>query len=169
MDGSTFGIRGLEPSGPQGRSAWRLFPWILAGSMGIVIAVNVVLVVTAVRSVPGAASGNGFALSNAYKQVLADEAKQEALGWSMLLELDEAQRPVMTLTDHDGHALGGTTVEASVARPLGPPQTTPLARPAVNGGRYRSDTTLARGQWDVTLQVTRGDDVMRAVRRLIVR
>ena len=169
MDGSTFGMRGLEPGGPQGRSTWRLFPWILAGTMGIVIAVNVVLVVTALRSFPGAAAGNGFALSNAYNQVLADEAKQEALGWSVLAGLDDAQRPMLTLTDRDGRALDGTDMEASAARPIGPPQTTPLAMHAVNDGRYRSDIALARGQWDVTVQVRRGDDVMRAVRRLIVR
>ncbi len=169
MDGSTFGLRRTEPVGPQGRSAWRLFPWVLAGTMGIVIAVNVVLVVTALRSFPGAAAGNGFALSNAYNQVLADEIKQEALGWSVLLGLDDTQRPTLTLTDRDGHPLDGTDVDANAARPIGPPQTTPLAMHAVNGGLYLSDITLARGQWDLTLQVRRGDDVLRAVRRLIVR
>ena len=169
MDGSTFGMRGFEPVGPQGRSAWRLFPWIVAAVMSVVIAVNVVLVVTALRSFPGAAEGNGFALSNAYNQVLQDEAKQEALGWSVLIELDEMQRPTLTLTDRDGRALGEANVVASAARPLGPPQTTPLDMHAVTVGHYRSAITLARGQWDVTLQARRGDDVVRAVRRLIVR
>lgn len=169
MDGSRYWNPHLDPAPPEGRSAWRWFPWAVAGTMAIVIAVNVWMVVLAMRSFPGAAQGNGFVLSNEYNQVLKDEAKQEALGWTLAIALDAAQRPMLTLTDHAGHALDQASVEASAARPLGPPQTTALGMQAVGAGRYLSQPALARGQWDVTLRVQHGNDVVRAVRRLIVR
>ncbi len=169
MDGGNFGMHrfGSAPSG--GRSGWRWFPWAVAGAMGIVIVANAGLVVTAMRSFPGAAEGNGFALSNAYNHVLQDEARQEALGWTVLVALDAAQRPAVTLTDRNGRALEDAVIEATAARPLGPPQTTPLAMHAAGGGRYLSDMALPRGQWDVTLSAKHGDDLVRAVRRLVVR
>ncbi len=169
MDGSQYWNPRRDPASPDGRSAWRWFPWAVAGIMGIVIAANVGLVFTAMRSFPGAAEGNGFTLSNEYNQVLKDEAKQEALGWTLAIALDATQRPTLTLTDHAGHALDQASVQASAARPLGPPQTTPLGMHAVGTGRYLSELALARGQWDVTLRVQHGNDVVRAVRRLIVR
>ena len=166
MDGSQY--RG-NPAMPGGRSAWRWFPWALAGIMGLVFAVNILLVVTAVRSFPGAAQGNGFELSNAYNHVLENEAQQEALGWQVAATLDSTQHPAVSLTGRDRHALDGMAVEAVATRPLGPPQTTPLAMQPLGAGRYLADTALPSGQWDLTLTVRRGADVLHAVRRIIVR
>jgi nitrogen fixation protein FixH len=169
MDGGQYGRHGFEPAAPPRRSAWRFFPWAVTAALGIVMAVNVGLVVMAVRSFPGAAPGNGFALSNAYNEVLRSEARQEALGWTLQITLDEAWHPVVMLTDRDGRALTSVIVEANAARPLGPPQTTPLSLRAISGGRYLADAALTPGQWDVTLRATQGEDRMHAVRRLVVR
>lgn len=37
------------------RSLWRFFPWFIAGALGFVIAVNVVMVTIALRTFPGVA------------------------------------------------------------------------------------------------------------------
>jgi nitrogen fixation protein FixH len=165
MDGSSFGIGRAAPSG---QSAWRLFPWVLSGVMAFVVAVNVGLVVTALRSFPGAAQGNGFVMSNAYNRVLQDEAKEEALGWMLAVDLDSQQRPTLMLKDRDGHPMDRAGIEAVATRPLGPEQATKLTMQPAGAGRYLADKALARGQWDVAIQVRQDTDLLRAVHRLIV-
>ena len=123
MDGSQYWNRHLDPAPPEGRSAWRWFPWAVAGTMGIVIVVNVWMVVIAMRSFPGAAQGNGFALSNEYNQVLKDEARQEALGWTLAIALDPAQRS--ELGAESSLALSGGWLRSSAgSRWGGPPEET---------------------------------------------
>jgi nitrogen fixation protein FixH len=168
MDGGYHDRHGLAPAPPR-RSAWQFFPWAVAAALGFVIAVNVGLVVMAVRSFPGAAQGNGFALSNAYNDVLKSEARQDALGWIVQVTLDGERHPLVSLTDSRGEALEAAEVEADAARPLGPPQTTPLVLRAVGNGRYVTDVALAPGQWDVTLRATQRADRLHAVRRVVVR
>ena len=40
------------------RSLWRFYPWFIAGGLGLVIAVNVVMVTIALRTFPGVADAD---------------------------------------------------------------------------------------------------------------
>jgi nitrogen fixation protein FixH len=73
------------------------------------------------------------------------------------------------LTDRDGSPLHGASVAASAERPLGAPQTRPLAFHEIAAGSYIADVTLPTpGQWELTLTASLGGHDMAATRRVIV-
>ena len=95
------------PSHAPARSAWRFFPWLIAAAIGVVVAVNGVMIYAAFSSFPGRAGSEGFDLSNRYNAVL-DHAQREAeLGWTLLAKADGTGRPEVRLTDRDGSPLSG--------------------------------------------------------------
>ena len=120
------GLAAVHGPGPGRGSAWRWFPWALAASMGVVVAVNVAMVSFALHTFPGQAGSDGFDLSNHYDEVLARVQQEQALGWDVRVLPGDAGHPVLVLADRSGAPLRGAQVEATAERPLGPPQTTHL-------------------------------------------
>jgi nitrogen fixation protein FixH len=152
------------------RSVWRLFPWLVAAAMGVVVVVNAGMIYAALASFPGKAGNDGFDLSNQYNAVL-DRARHEAeLGWTMLARTDGTGRPALSLTDRQGSPLTGASIAASANRPLGAPETHRLVFHETAAGRYVADTALMTpGQWDLTLSASAGGHEMAATRRIIMR
>jgi nitrogen fixation protein FixH len=153
-----------------GRSVWRLFPWLVAASMGVVVVVNAGMIFAALASFPGKTGNDGFDLSNQYDAVLDHAQRAAELGWTMLARTDGTGRPEVTLTDRQGSPLTGASVAAAAERPLGAPETQRLVFHETDAGRYVADTALPlRGQWDLTLSASAGASQVAATRRIIVR
>ncbi len=151
-------------------SAWRLFPWLVAGAMGVVVAVNGGMIYAALTSFPGAASAGDFALSNHYDAVLETAQRDAALGWNIQAQADDRGHPVVTLLDRNGAPLHGATVVGSAARPLGAADTRSLVFQEVTPGSYVAEAVLpSHGQWELTLSASADGHDMAATRRVIVR
>ncbi|HEY2620770.1 MAG TPA: FixH family protein [Acetobacteraceae bacterium] len=151
------------------RSLWWYFPQAIVAGLGVVVAVNAGMVYAALHSFPGQAGDEGFELSNHYDAVLEREQRVAALGWTVAARTDAAGRPEVRLTDRDGSPLHGASVAASAERPLGAPQTRPLAFHEIAAGSYIADVTLPTpGQWELTLTASLGGHDMAATRRVIV-
>jgi nitrogen fixation protein FixH len=158
-----------SPSDKRPRSMWRFFPLAIVVAMSIVVAVNAGMVYAALHSFPGKAGDEGFDLSNHYGAVLEQSRREAALGWNLLAQSDDAGRPVVSVTRHDGSPLRGASVAASAERPLGTPETRHLIFHEASAGRYVADTSLAEpGQWDLTLSASFEGNSMMATRRIIV-
>jgi nitrogen fixation protein FixH len=157
----------IRPLRPPQRTAWRFFPWFLAGGIGSAALVNFAMTYLAFATFPGQVTNHGFANSNAYNAVLAAAERQAALGWSVRTDLDGA-RPVVTLANSDGAPLVDAHVAAAVHRPVGDPDRQPLALRQTAPDRFSSDTDLAPGRWDLELTVTSTGHEYRATRRLVV-
>jgi nitrogen fixation protein FixH len=151
------------------KSAYRWFPWGLFAGMMVAFLVNAYMVYAAVESFPGVAGQDGFDLSKRYDQVIAVAAKQAELGWQVEATLDDAQRPVLHVTDRAGAPLSGTAIKAEAQRPLGPAERTLLAFHPLDAEHYQADTALESGQWDVLVTVTTGDSRYTTTRRLLVK
>lgn len=148
------------------RSLWRHFPWIICGAVGVVVAVNAVMITAAVNTFPGKLGRNGFDLSNQYNAVIAAQERNEALGWQLDANWSKAGISV-ALKDRAGIALEGARVTAELRRPLGPPQDQVLSLQPTGAGIYAAATPdHLGGQWDLMLTVQRGDDRFTATRRL---
>lgn len=115
---------------------------ITVGAFAIIIGVNVVMAVQAIRTFPGLEVANGYVASQTFD---ADRKAQEALGWTLQHDYTGG-RLVLDLKDSDGlpapvrkmDVLVGRATEAKDdMRPL-------FARVA---GRWETDVTLARGKW----------------------
>ncbi len=149
-------------------SAWRFFPWYVAGALGVVMVVNAALTWFAVTSFPGLATQHGFDASNNYDRVLAAAERQAALGWTVRDTLTDG-RPVITLSGRDGAPLVGASIAATAERPLGEAETTELTFHAIAPGRFEADPALAWGKWDMTLTVTAEGHEYHSVRRVVVK
>jgi nitrogen fixation protein FixH len=151
------------------RSAWHYFPHALIAGLGVVVLVNAGMVWSALRTFPGVAALDVFDHSNTYDEVLAQAAREAALGWTVQPD-GEALAPTLALADRDGQPLAGATVGAEARRPLGPDMATEIAFEEVAPGRYAAATALpAAGQWDLRLTVVRLGQTMHATRRIVAK
>lgn len=150
---------------PQ-RSAW--IPWVFVGGMALVVLVNLVLVYAALSTFTSVTTSRSYDRGRDYNQVLAEAARQDALGWTAQVTLDGRVLAVMA-QDRDGMPLGGR-VEGALLRPLEGAELR-LDFAAAGPGRFIAFADLpAAGQWEARLTLTgeRGQrlDIRR---RLVVR
>lgn len=151
------------------RSLWRHFPWFVVLAFVIVIAVNGGMVWTALATFPGVAVYDDFDHSNHYDAVLAAAAREAALGWDVTAG-EDAGHAVLRLAARDGHPLAGAQITGAAKRPLGPDEVTKLTFHESAPGRYITDAALPQaGQWQLLLTVRRGDGILHAAPRIVVR
>ena len=156
-------------SATRSRSAWNFFPHALIAGLLLVVLVNAGMVWSALHTFPGVAALDVFDHSNAYDQVLAQAAREAALGWSVQ-PVGEAPAPVLTLRGQDGLPLTGATVTAEARRPLGPDMATQLAFREAAPGRYVAQAALpALGQWDLRLLAAHAGQTLHATRRIVAK
>lgn len=151
----------------RGQSNWRFFPWAIAAGMGVVIGVNVLMAVLAIRSFPGNVGSDGFTLSNRYNQVMQSARADQGRGWSVLADL-AGDRPRIVMRGRDGALLEGAEVQVAARRPLGADASLPLAMSRQGAGVHVAVTGLpAPGQWDLTIAVTDNGETLTTTQRVV--
>jgi nitrogen fixation protein FixH len=96
------------------RSAW--IPWVFVGGLLLVVAVNAVLVVTAIGTFTGVTTGKAYDRGRAYNHVLAEAARQDALGWTDGVTLSAGVLRVV-VRDREGNPVAGR-LEGVLRRPV---------------------------------------------------
>ena len=139
-------IRSFDPA----RGRW--IPWVFAGMMLVVVAVNGVLIYSAVHSFTGTTTGKAYDRGRAYNHIIAEAERQAALGWTPQLGLVDSLLRV-SVVDRDGAAVPGR-LEGLLHRPLDG-RAVPLAFTAVAAGIWSAEAaTPAAGQWEARLTLT---------------
>ncbi len=150
------------------RTGWNWFPWIMMAMIGVTIGANVVLIVFAGQTFPGAVEQNAFDRGNHYNAIMAAAEKQGDLGWHVVIKV-EGDRLRVALSDRDGVPLGEVTGTVALHRPVGTETVEKTTLVAEADGVYRTaDPVPGRGQWDLDLVVTRGSDQYRISKRVLV-
>ena len=103
-----------QPGYDPNRSRW--IPWAFAGGFAIVFAVNALMIYLAVSTFTGVTVTHAYERGRGYEAVLAEAARQDALGWRATVTLEGGLLSVAA-TDRDGRALAGE-VEGVLMRPL---------------------------------------------------
>jgi nitrogen fixation protein FixH len=148
---------------PQ-RSTW--IPWVFVGGMALVVLVNLVLVYAALSTFTGVTTGQSYDRGRSYNQVLAEAARQDALGWAAQVTLDGRVLTV-TVRDRDGLPLGGR-IEGVLLRPLEGAELR-LDFAAAGPGRFIAFAELpAAGQWEARLTLTGARDQRLDIRQRLV-
>ncbi len=148
-------------------SAWKWFPWWIAGGLGVTIAVNIGLIWAAAHSFPGEAATKPYEVGTAYNRVLADAARQAEQGWQVDSAI-EAGKVRLRFADKQGAALNALAVTGTIERPVGSTERFQLSFVPVAGGVYQATQPVpALGQWDLKLEAQQGETIFRAARRLI--
>jgi nitrogen fixation protein FixH len=166
-----FAIRRRAPA--ESRRSW--IPYVFVFGMAVVLAANAALVWFALSSWTGLVAERPYERGIAYNRLIEAEARQTALGWRADVAFvakpggDGAGTIAITIVDANAEGLSGLVILASAERPLEDAAAIPLIPTYAGAGRYLADVDLPRrGQWDVRIHATRGEDTFIAVRRLIV-
>ena len=147
------------------RSAW--IPWVFVGGMGLVVAVNVVFVYFALTTFTGTTVPRAFERGRQYDLVMAEAARQAALGWQVEVAL-AGTRVTVSARDAEGRPLTAT-VEGALHRPL-QDLALPVGFQATGAGRWAGVAEIPLpGQWEARITVTTPDGAHKDVtRRLFV-
>ena len=130
-----------------GRDRW--IPWVFVGGMLLVVLVNAIMVYFALSTFPGLTTPNSYDRGRAYNQVLAEAARQDALGWTATVTL-RGERILLSVTDREGRAVEGV-LEAELRRPL---EGTTVALGAAAPREGFALPPLRAGQWEFRATLT---------------
>jgi len=130
----------------------RWIPWAFAGGMLLVVAVNAVLVVASVSTFTGVTEPNAYDHGRAYNQVLAEAARQDALGWRSEVAVEGGALRIV-VTDREGLPVPGR-MDGALHAPL-EGSDLPLGFVATAPGHWQAALDLPRaGQWETRLTLT---------------
>ncbi len=119
---------------------------------GIVIAVNLVLAVSAVRTFPGLETDNSYVSSQTFD---ADRAAQDALGWDVTAAYTPG-RLTLSVVGPDGIALRPQVVSAILGRATTvASDTTPAF--VWDGTLLGAPADLAQGNWNLRIELVARD------------
>ncbi|MDV4143423.1 FixH family protein [Shimia sp. FJ5] len=125
---------------------------IFVGAFGIIIAVNVALAVSAVRTFPGLEVKNSYVASQEFNTRLHDQLE---LGWQVNADYVDG-RLILAITDEEGGAIKPNTLEAVVGRPTHvKDDVTPDFQ--FDGAAYVAAVPLGRGNWNIRMKATSAD------------
>ena len=147
--------------------------WLL-GFFGIVFAVNAVLVQAATSTFGGLETGSSYKAGLLFTQEMVSAQRQEALHWHVdgKLSRDRAGEAVLDFSarDRQGAAVSGLTAVARLAHPADArlDQTMVLSRSGP--GAFHGEAQAQPGQWELIVDLFRGDDrVFRSRSRITLR
>ncbi len=122
------------PAHDPSRGRW--IPWIFVGGMLVVVVVNGVLIFQALSTFTGVSVGQAYDRGRTYNHILAEAARQDALGWTLNTRL-EGGRVIVNARDRGGAPIQGV-LEGHMLRPL-------------DGERVALPETVATGRFTLEL------------------
>lgn len=139
-----------------GDSGFRLKGWhVLAGfvgAFGVIITVNLVLAVNAVKTFPGLEVANSYVASQHFND---DKAAQEALGWTIYA--DDVDGIVhLSITDRNGEPVRVRDLHAVVGRATHVKEDVEPVF-AFNGEVYEAPLHLGGGNWNIRMTAVAED------------
>ena len=119
---------------------------------GIIIAVNITLAVSAVRTFPGLEVKNSYVASQSFDR---DRTAQQALGWTVSASALGDQIS-LSIIDREGQPVQVSARDATLGRAT---HVRDEQRPefAFNGEAYVADAQLAPGNWNIRMVARQGD------------
>lgn len=133
---------------------------ILVAFFAVVMIVNFTMARLALSTFGGTVVDNSYVASQHYNEWLRRAAAQDRLGWDKSVTV-RPDRHVRLALSHQGQALTGLDVTATLAHPLGRvPATAMHFAPAADGALV-SREALPAGRWRLDLAVRRGADEAR--------
>jgi nitrogen fixation protein FixH len=159
------------------RSGW-WYPYIFVGVFGVVLAVNLVFMYSAVSTFTGIETQEAYDKGLAYNQVIAKAKAQEKLGWTVDATLLPASTTdakshesnvVVSFADKAGRPVSGLSVKAEFVRPTKAGFDTQTELMEQGGGRYVSTVKLPlAGQWELHVTARKGDIDYQLGQRVLV-
>ena len=149
-------------------------PWIFVGFFLAIFVANGAMIAVALSTWTGLETNTPYEDGLAYNDRLAEREAQEALGWRVALALEPtingAAELKVRLRGPSGKPLYADEVRASFKRPTVEGHDFEVSLEDRGAGLYGQEVMLPLpGQWDVKLQVTKGDDRHSSRRRVMLK
>jgi nitrogen fixation protein FixH len=134
--------------------------WLVA-FFAIVFAVNLMMMRAAISTFGGVTASSSYAAGLQFEHEVGVAERQDALHWQVdeVLSRGGDGRAALEITAHDagGAPLAGLTAQARLVHPADERLDHVIdVRPAA-AGVYRGETAAPPGQWDLVLELYRGD------------
>ena len=135
---------------------------IFGGAFTVIIAVNLVLALSAVRTFPGLEVANSYVASQEFD---VRRAAQSALGWTVRADAADGQ-VILSITDASGAAVEVADLQATLGRATQvKDDTSPDFR--FDGAAYVAPVDLGPGNWNIRM-VARAQDGTEFSQRVIL-
>lgn len=145
------------------RSLW--IPWAFVGGMLLVFVVNAGMVYAALSTFTGVTVGKAYDKGRAYNHVLAEAARQDALGWQAEVTLAGGALRV-TVRDAAGLPVEGR-LDGALRRPIEGVEI-PVTAAAVAAGTWVAEAPPRAGQWEARLRLTAADGRHLDIRQRVI-
>jgi nitrogen fixation protein FixH len=159
------------------RPGW-WYPYIFVGVFMVVLAVNIVMATSAVKTFSGLQTEQAYDKGLAYNEVLSQAKAQDKLGWSVDAQViphdpSNAQRHdadvTVSYTDKAGKPVTGLSVQAEIARPTLSGHDHKLDLVEKTAGQYVALAPLdLPGQWDISVIARQGETQYKFSQRVLV-
>jgi nitrogen fixation protein FixH len=155
---ATSGAKRKQPREVTGRT---VLLW-LGGFFVFIFAVNAVMVRAAISTFGGVETTSSYKAGLQFGQELAAAHRQEALHWEVSGRIvrDRRGEAVLDVTARDaqGAPLMGLTARALLAHPADSRLDHVITVQSLGGGVFRGEVDAAPGQWELILDLYRGED-----------
>lgn len=141
---------------------------ILVGFFLTITAVDVVMITSALDSQTGLVAEHPYERGLAFNELLAREARQEQLGWTLGVMV-EGGRLTVTVDDAQGRPVAADRMSLRLLRTSDIRLDRTLEVAAVGEGRFVAETAGAEpGLWQVAVTVYRGDDRLDRLETVVI-
>jgi nitrogen fixation protein FixH len=132
-------------------TGWHVLAMLVA-FFGAVFAVNGVFLYQALATNTGIVANEPYRMGLHYNERIADQAAQDALGWTDAVDLTAAGDLTLTLTGKTGAPVSGLAFETVVGRPATSTYDVGATLTETAPGVYRAHLTgIAEGTWQVDI------------------
>lgn len=145
---------------PKKTTGWFVVRW-MAGLFGAMFLANGFFVYFALNSHSGEQSSTAYEDGLNYNNTIEDRRKLKALGWTMTVKVEQGTTGnvlVLTFLDKNQVPLKGLTLKATMFNPVNSGEDPVLSLTRLDDG-YRAPLNLPRkGQWDLQVKITLGEN-----------
>jgi len=137
-------------------------PLAIIGFFVVIIIVNVVVVLLAVKSHPGVETTEAYEKGRLYNQTIALAEDGKALGWQVSMDIKDAENGdkyfIVSALDKQNNPLKNMEITGIAIRPVSDGSDIRLDFQELGQGRYGAAATLPYpGQWEVDLMISGPD------------
>ena len=146
----------------------------ILGFFGVVFAINGIMVWAAKSTFGGLETASSYKAGLQFKSDIAAAQQQSAMGWQVTgtIVRNSGGDAVLDVSvrDRAGTPLSGLVAAARLAHPADARLDHDIELRPVGGGAFRGASTAAAGQWELVIDMFRGDDrIFRSRSRVILK
>lgn len=155
---------------PERKSRW--IPWAFVAFFGVVVIVNGIMLSFAISSFNGLSTDGAYDRGLSYNDVLAEQEAQEALGWQLAAGAEQLGDGMIDVQlraiDADGQPVTRADVTVLLSRPISNDHDFTVELDYRGDGLYGAEVAIPLdGLWDLTMDINRGADHLRADARVM--